>query len=120
MRISQFGAPTVFLSSHAVLVGTVEEGGYVAVNVPVKIEDRAEQDGPLVARFHPLETTHVEGKTVENRTPPSWLLFRIPRHLCPEGCSLTFSAAVDETVLWQKEYRVVWHDRFPGLAPGHS
>ncbi len=117
MRISQFGAPTVFLSSNVVLVGTAEEGGYVAVNVPVKIEDRGEQDGPLVARLHPREATRVEGRAVENRTPPSWLLFRIPRDLCSEGSSLTFSAAVDEDVLWQKEYRVVWHDRFPGLMP---
>jgi hypothetical protein len=120
MRISQFGAPSVFLSSNVVLAGTVEEGGYVAVNVPVKIEDRADDDGPLMAQFHPPKATPLEGKAVENRTAPSWLLFKIPRDVCPEGGSLTFYAVVDEAVLWQKEYRVVWNDRFPALTPAPS
>ena len=116
MRISQFGAPTVCLSSNVVSVGTVDEAGYVVVNVPVKIEERADEDGRLVAQFHPREAAPVEGKTVESRSVPSWLLFKIPRDLCPEGASLSFCASVDDVVLWQKEYRVVWHDRFPGLT----
>jgi hypothetical protein len=117
MRIAQFGAPNVFLSSNVVLVGTVEEAGHVAVNVPVKIEGRADEDGPVVARFYPPGAMPVEGKAVETRSVPSWLLYRIPRDLCPEGGSLAFCALVDEVILWQREYLVVWHDRFPGLTP---
>jgi hypothetical protein len=117
MKISQFGAPTVFLSSNVVLVGTAEEGGYVAVNVPVKIEDKADDDGPVVARLLPPGAEPLNGKAVENRFSAGWLLYKIPRELCPEGGALTFCALVDDVVLWQKEYRVVWHDRFPGLTP---
>ena len=117
MRISQLGVPTVFLSSNTALVGTVEEAGSVAVNVPVKIEARGDEDGPMVARLHPGGRVTLEGKAIESRWSAGWLLFKIPRELCPEGGSLTFCALVDEVVLWQREYRVVWRDRFPGLGP---
>jgi hypothetical protein len=117
MKISQFGTPSVFLSSTGVASGTVEDAGHVAVNVPVKIEGRADEDGPVVAQLHARGATPVEGRAVEGRMAPGWLLFKIPRELCPEGGVLTFCASVDDVVLWQKEYRVVWHDRFPGLTP---
>jgi hypothetical protein len=117
MRISQVGAPSVCLSSNVDCAEAREGAGFVSVNVPLKIEDRAEEDGPMVAQAHPRRGMPVEGKALENRSSAGWLLFRIPRHLCPEGYCLTLRALVDEAVLWQREYRVVWRGRFPGLEP---
>jgi hypothetical protein len=117
MRISQTGAPTVCLSSTVVCAEALEEPGFVAVHVPLKIEDRAEEDGPMVARVHRRRGMPLEGKTLEGRSTAGWLLFKIPREVCPEGGFLRLCALVDEVVLWQKEYRVVWHGRFPGLEP---
>jgi hypothetical protein len=115
MKISLAGTPTVFLSSNLALVGTAEEAGSVAVNIPVKIEDKAEEDGPLLAQLQLRRGRPLEGKAMETRTSAVWLLYRIPRELCPEGGSLRFCALADEVVLWQKEYRVVWRGRFPAL-----
>jgi hypothetical protein len=117
MRISQFGAPNVFLSSNVALAGTAEEAGCVAVNVPLKIEDKGDEEGPLVAILEHSGLTALEGRAVEKRTSVVWLLFEIPRESCAEGTSLTFCALADEVVLWQGKYRVLWRGRFPGLEP---
>jgi len=117
MRISQIGAPSVCLSSHMVRANAIEEPEFIAVNVPIKIEDKSEEDGPIVAMLQLSGRTALEGRAIENRSPVGWLLFKIPRGLCAEGGSLTFCALADEVLLWQKEYRVVWRDRFPGLEP---
>ena len=116
MRISEVGTPSVCLSFNAACEKNLEESGFVAVNVPVKIEDRADEDGPMVAQARARLGTALEGKAIENRSSAGWLLFRIPRDLCPEGGALVLRALVDEAVVWQKEYRVVWRGRFPGLV----
>lgn len=89
----------------------------MSVNLPVKVEDRLEEDGPMVAQMCCSQGKPIQGKTIEKKPSASWLLFRIPRHLCREGSSLTFRALVDEAVLWQRAYRVMWRGRFPGLGP---
>jgi hypothetical protein len=115
MRISQAGEPSVCLSSDLACTGNSEETSFVGVNLPVKVEDRAEEDGPMIAQFCPCGGEPLKGRAIENRSTAGWLVFRIPRDLCPEGRSLTFRAVVDEVVLWQRAYRVVWRGRFPRL-----
>jgi hypothetical protein len=117
MRISQVGAAMVSLSSNVGGTDGLEKAAFVAVNVPLKLEDKADDDGPMVAQFYLCGGEAMEGKAIENRSSAGWLLFRIPRDLCPEGGSLTFCALVNDEVLWQREYRVIWRDRFPGLEP---
>jgi hypothetical protein len=115
IRISQGGEPSVSLSFDLVCAEASAGPGFVAVNLPVKVEDRAEEDGPMIAQVRCSGGEQLTGKAIEKRTSAGWLVFRIPRHLCPPGGSLTFRALVDEVVLWQREYRVVWRGRFPGL-----
>jgi hypothetical protein len=115
IKISQGGEPSVSLSFDLVCAEASGRVGFVAVNVPVKVEDRVEEDGPMVAQVCLSGGDQLTGKAIEKRSSAGWLVFRIPSDLCPEGCSLTFRALVDEVVLWQGEYRVVWRGRFPGL-----
>lgn len=117
MRISQVGEPSVSLSSDLACAGTPEGSGFVAVNLPVKVEDRVAEDGPMIAQIWSSGGEPLVGRAIEKRSSAGWLLFRIPRDLCPEGGSLTFCALVDEAVLWQRAYRVVWRGRFPRLEP---
>ena len=117
MRISQVGVPSVCLSSNVDCRGDREEAEFIAVHVPVKIEERADEDGPVVAQVQFRRGAPLEGQTVEKRSSAGWLLFRIPRRLCPEGGSLTLCALVDQVVLWEEDYQVVWHGRFPRLEP---
>lgn len=117
MRISQVGEPSVCLSFDLLCAAMPGGAGFVGVNLPVKVEDRVEDDGPMVAQIRCSGGTSLAGKAIEKRPTASWLLYRIPRDLCPEGGSLTFRAVVDEVVLWQRAYRVVWHGRFPRLEP---
>ena len=115
IKISQGGEPSVSLSFDLACVEASRRAGFVAVNVPVKVEDRIEEDGPMIAQVCVSGGEQLTGKAIEKRSSAGWLVFRIPRDLCPEGGSLTFRALVDEVVLWQGEYRVVWRGRFPGL-----
>jgi hypothetical protein len=117
MRISQVGAPRVCLSSNVACAEALEDPGFIAVSVPLKIEDRADEDGPMVALAQACPGTPLEGKAIEKRASAGWLVFRIPRELCPEGGALVFCASVDQVVLWQQEYRVAWRGRFPVLEP---
>ena len=117
MIISQVGAPSVCLSSNLVCAGMPQAAGFVAINVPVKVEGRADEDGPMVAEVCSSGGRHLVGKAIEKRSSAAWLLFRISREICPQGGCLTFRALVNEVVLWQRAYRVVWHDRFPGVEP---
>jgi hypothetical protein len=117
MRISQAGEPSVCLSFDRVWTEAPEGAGFVAVNLPVKVTDRIDEDGPMVAQIRHFGGEPLSGKAIEKRTSAGWLVFRIPRHLCPEGRSLTFCALVDEVVLWKRAYRVVWRGRFPKLEP---
>jgi hypothetical protein len=115
MRISQVGEPSVCLSFDS-FAEAPQGAGFVGINLPVKVEGRAEEDGPLVAETC-LSGRLRSGKVVEKKPRGSWLVFRIPRDLCSEGSSLTLRVLVDEVVLWQRSYRVVWRGRFPGLHP---
>jgi hypothetical protein len=117
MRISQVGAPNVCLSFDVARPEPLEEPGFVAINIPLKIEDRGEEDGSMVAQARSRRGAPLRGKAIEKRPAAGWLLFRIPRERCSEGEAFAFCALVDEAVVWQKEYRVVWRGRFPGLEP---
>lgn len=117
MKIRQTATPNVFLSFPMEDDNRSEESTVVAVNIAVTIEDRDEDDGSLVAHVRPHKCKPIEGRAVENRSSSAWLLFRLPQELCTEGSSHQFSASVDDTVLWQEEYRVVWRGRFPALKP---
>lgn len=89
----------------------------MAINVLLRVQERGE-DGPMLALLSCGQGEHIRGKVIDqNKRLDSWLLFRIPRKLCPEGGLLTLSAVVDDSVLWQKAYRVVWFGRFPRLEP---
>lgn len=114
-KVSQQGDPRVSLSYDLVGAEVSRRVGFVAVTLPVKIEDRVAEDGPMLAQVCCSGGEQLPGKAIEKRTSAGWLVFRIPRELCPQGGSLTFRALVDEVVLWQREYRVVWRGRFPGL-----
>jgi hypothetical protein len=89
--------------------------GFVAVSLPVKVEDRADENGPVIAQLCFPEGEPLAGRAIEKRLSDSWLVFRIPSDLCPEGGSLTFCALVDEVVLFQSMYRFVWRGRYPRL-----
>jgi hypothetical protein len=117
MRISQVGEPRVCLSFDLACAEAPEGTGFVAVNLPVKVEDRADEDGPMTARLYSSEGEPLAGKAIEKKLSDGWLVFRIPRRLCPEGGSLNFCALVDEVVLFQRTYRVEWRGRYPGLKP---
>jgi hypothetical protein len=115
IKIDQGGEPSVSLSFDLGCEEASGGAGFVAVNLPVKVEDRVEEDGPMIAQVCLSGGEQLTGKAIEKRSSAGWLVYRIPRDLCPEGGSLTFRALVDEVVLWQREYRVVWRGRFPGL-----
>ncbi len=117
MKISQVGHPTVFLSSRQMPTESSNVRHSVAVNVSVKVQERSDDDGPLLAQLQLGRGTRLEGKAIEGGRSGDWLLFRIPRDLCPEGGCLTLCALVDELTLWSREYRVVWRNRFPSLEP---
>ena len=115
MRISQTGEPIVCLSFDRACEESPESTGFVAVSLPVKVEDRVDEDGPLIAQICSPEGQMLSGKAIEKRSAAGWLVFRIPQDLCPEGGLLTFCVLVDEVVLLQRAYRVVWNGRFPRL-----
>jgi hypothetical protein len=115
ISITQEGEPRVSLSFDLDCQDTSKRAGFVAVHLPVKVEDRVEEDGPMMAQVSCADGKRLAGKAIEKKASAAWLLFRIPRDLCPEGGFLTFRASVDEVVLWQGKYRVVWRGRFPGL-----
>ena len=117
MRVSQLGAPSVSLSSVVAPAGTAAAAGFVAINVHIKIEDRASEDPAVVGHIHLSEDKLLVGKVIERRPSGGWLLFWVPRELCQEGGVLTLCALQEDIVLWEKAYRVVWRERFPGLEP---
>ena len=117
MRIRQAGEPSVCLSFDRDCAEVPEGAKFVGVNLPMKVEDRVDEDGPMIAQICSPGGEPLAGKAIEKRSSAGWLVFRIPRHLCPEGGSLNFCALVDEVVLWQGAYRVVWRGRFPRLEP---
>jgi hypothetical protein len=113
MRLIQRGPPVVGLSSDPSV--PEEPPGFVAVDITVRMEPPPKRlpqlslacslgSGDLVQRVFE------ESKLVYNQ-----LRFRIPREHCTEGGSLTLSAELDGTVLWQKCYRVSWKQSLPFL-----
>ena len=115
MRVTQLGAPSVCLSLSATPAGTAEAPGFVAINIPIKIEDRAPEDPAPLARLRLSGDRLLLGNVIEKRPSSGWLLFRVPRELCQDGGVLILDASLEDTVLWEKAYRVVWRERFPGL-----
>lgn len=115
MKVTQLGAPSVCLSLSATPAGTAEAPGFVAINVPIKIEDRDVEDPAPRARLRSSGGGLLTGKVIEKRPSGGWLLFRVPRDLCQDGRVLIIDASLEDVILWEKAYRVVWRERFPGL-----
>ena len=92
-----------------------EPSGFVAVDVPVRIEPPPKHLPrlTLACSLGSEDTVHRvhEGSKLVHQ----WLRFSIPREHCPQGGSLTLSADMDGTVLWQKGYRVSWEQSSPLL-----
>ena len=115
MKVTQLGAPSVCLSSSVTPAGTAEAPGFVAINVPIKIEYRAIEDPTPLARLRFSGDRLLMGDVIEKRPSGGWLLFRVPREFCPDGGVLILDASLENVILWEKAYRVVWRERFPGL-----
>jgi len=115
MKVSQTGVPAVSLSSYVGQAKGADEPGFIAVNVPIKIEERGDETADLSTWISLAENEHLLGRVVERRSSSHWLLYRVPRQLCPEGAVLTFSTSLADDLLWQRAFRVVWRGRFPGL-----
>jgi hypothetical protein len=115
MKIKQFGAPSVSLSfnrDHA-----AETGRSAEISVLIKVEDREPEDAPLAGQVRFDEGEHLLGAVIERRSGNTWIVFHVAQELLPEGRPLALCALLDDTVVWQKDYRVAWHGRFPGLDP---
>jgi hypothetical protein len=111
MRLIQSGLPVVGLSSNSSIPG--ERPGFVAIDVTVRIEPPPKRlpQLDLACSVGSKDTVHrvfEQSKLVHSR-----LTFMIPREHCPEGGSVTLSAALDGTSLWQKCYRVRWKQSEP-------
>jgi hypothetical protein len=113
MQVIQTGPPVVGLSMGGTIPG--EQLGFVAVDIPVRIEPPPKHL-PRLALACSVGPTDMGqpvfelSKTVYNRLP-----FRVPQEHCSEGSSLTLSAEGEGTVLWQKCYRVSWKESLPLL-----
>ena len=113
MRLIQTGPPVVGLSTNINI--PEEPPGFVAVDVPVRIEPPPKRLPRLnlTCSLGSGDTAHrvlEQSRLVNNR-----LRFTIPREHCPEGGCFTLSADLDGTVLWQKCYRVSWKQSAPFL-----
>jgi hypothetical protein len=116
MRVSQVGEPRVYLSFDSSSDDAPEETGSVGVSFEVTVEERAEEDGPMVAKVRCSRGRSLNGKAIEKGGRTGWLVFHIPCDLCPAGKLLRFRALLDKVVIWQAEYEIVWRGRFPGLV----
>jgi len=115
VNIDQVGEPRVCLSFDDASEERSDDTEFVAVSLEVKIKERIDSDGPLVAHVRCSGGKLVVGRALEKRAQAGWLVYRIPRCLCSEGESLRFRALVDKDVIWQTAYRVVWRGGYPGL-----
>jgi hypothetical protein len=111
MRLFQTGPAIVGLSADASVPG--EPPGFVAIDVAVRIEPPPKLLPQLdlacsVGSEEMVHRVFEQRKIVHNR-----LTFRIPREHCPEGGCLSLSAELDDTILWQKCYRVRWKQSEP-------
>jgi hypothetical protein len=113
MKLIQTGSPVLGLSTNSSI--PEEPSGFVAVDVPVRIEPPPKRLPrlTLACSLGSEDTVHrvLEGDKLVN----NYLRFSIPREHCPEGGHLTLSADMDGTVLWQKRYRVRWKQSMPFL-----
>ena len=112
MRLIQTGPPVVGLSA----ISTPEEpSGWVAVDVPVRIEPPPKYLPQLTLACSQGSEDSVHRVLEESKLVHQWLRFSIPREHCPESGSLTLSADLAGSVLWQKSYRVSWRQSAPFL-----
>jgi hypothetical protein len=116
MQVSQVGEPRVYLSSDRSSDDGPVETEFVGVSIEMRIDERAEEDGQMVAQVRCSGGKSLRGRAIEKRTPTGWLVFRIPCDLCPAGKSLRFRALLGKDILWQAAYEIVWHGRFPALV----
>ena len=116
MRVNQVGEPRVYLSSNRSVDDTSKETEFVGVSFEVTLDERAEEDGPMVAKVRCARGKSLDGRAIEKGGRTGWLVFRIPRDSCPVGKPVRFRALLDKVVLWQAEYEIVWRGRFPGLV----
>ncbi|HLC42951.1 MAG TPA: hypothetical protein VJO34_15165 [Methylomirabilota bacterium] len=113
MRLIQTGSPMVGLSTD---ISVPEEpSGFVAVDVPVRIEPPPKHLPRLTLACSLGSEDTVHRVHEESKLVHQWLRFSIPREHCPEGGYLTLSADLDGTVLWQKSYRSTWKQSMPFL-----
>jgi anti-anti-sigma factor len=115
MRVRQFGATSVCLSSNGEGTEGADEARFAKINVPLKVEKREAEDGPLVAQIIFGGEEPQVGTVIEERSGNTWILFRLSLDLLPEGRPVTLSALLDKAVLWRRDYRVAWRGRFPAL-----
>jgi hypothetical protein len=113
MRLFQIDSPVVGLSTNVSF--PEEPSGFVKVDVPVRIEPPPKYL-PRLTLAYSLGSEDTARRVLEgSKLVHNWLWFSIPREHCPEGGSLTLSADMDGTVLWQKCYRVRWKQSVPFL-----
>jgi hypothetical protein len=115
VRIKQFGATSVSLSSNRGGADAALTGGFAEINVPLKVEAREPEDAPLTAQVRFNGEQPVPGTVIEERSGKAWILFRLPQESLSEGRSLTLCALLDDAVVWERDYTVAWHGRFPSL-----
>ena len=113
MRLIQTGSPVVGLSTNISI--PEEPPGFVAVDVPVRIEPPPKHLPQLTLACSLGSQDMVHRVLEQSKVIHYWLPFRIPREHCPEGGYLTLSADLGGTVLWQKCYRVSWKQSMPFL-----
>ena len=113
MRLIQTDPPTVGLSTNISI--PEEPSGFVAVDVPVRIEPPPKHLPRLILVYSLGSKDPVDRVLKGSRLVHNWLRFSIPREHCPAGGYLTLSADMDGTVLWQKRYRVRWKQSLPFL-----
>ena len=113
MRLIQTDSPVVGLSINISI--PEEPSGFVAVDVPVRIEPPPKYL-PRLTLAYSLGSEDTVPRVLEpSKLVHNWLRFSIPREHCPEGGYLTLSADMGGTVLWQKCYRVRWKQSEPFL-----
>jgi len=113
MRLIQTDSPTVGLSTNISI--PEEPSGFVAVDVPVRIEPPPKHLPRLTLAYSLGSEDPVHRVLEGSKLVHTCLQFSIPREHCPAGGCLTLSADMGETLLWQKCYRVRWKQSMPFL-----
>ena len=105
MRVIQIGPPIVRHSGDRDLL---------TIEVPVTVD--AALGRPVIMKLSCQASAHGTGRALERSAAVTdRLKFAIPRDCCRDGSRLTFSAAAEGEVLWQKIYRARGKKHTPSL-----